>query len=782
MNNDNNENVDATDIIDTSSSTVNAASSWILAAFIFMILGWVFSFTMMAAHTDAARYHIYPCFESTYFDRKAGARVFTYLGVFHIAAGAIILWFLSRGIRLCRPPLCLVSTPMRIPITGEYWTILEIIVVAFFVAVQGSTILVRAYRKFHNDWDPERDSSKVWYEISTTLGKTAAITILFLLLPIAKSCFWLDLFNYKFERAVKFHRWLAWFLVWVVVIHATAAITSLLIAKHFKACMWPSNKCISPATSDWGTYDSVKNSRTIDYGWLSALVALPLVISSTPWFRRNKFEWFYFTHFLFVPFFILLHLHYDQFIYYAAPGLAAYLLDKVIFWCSTRSHSKIISLTTPAPGFVRMTIALADGKAFEPGQWVLIKVPVISRLQWHPMSIASGAIADQPQNCITLDFKVLGDWTRRLHTLAIDWDPAQNLVCVASPHGNSHSQLTSYLNHPAVIMFAGGIGITPMISALRTTIVSNKGGDGSPPSQFPIVRRVVLVWCVRRLSVVNLYRDELARLQSLQGGPYRCEVQVIVHATLSENEDNDEAAHFVAIDFDSKDTKDTPHDGSQHGPKRCCGLTETPWLRGLQGYYHQLVLTLGAGGGYLLGIFIANVMIVEIGPWRFEYNALLQLGLALFFASIVSFGLMDRNVFFYVSSFGSMLTRTEKNSHQRLQNDANEVAIKTTKEKESHRHHHHHHHPNSSKHGTSAAANENMPVSHCPELSVCLGCRPDTEEITNEMKNWCTENNVSSVGVAVCGPDSLVQSVTRACNQASSSCVHFVVDAETFEW
>jgi len=298
-------------------------------------LAWTAAFTVMATHTQVVRSKVYPALSSQYFPNKSGARVFTYLGVFYVVAGAIVLgWFWcftatsatetrqardgnvrggTRYRQLMPRPTPWLVTPLR---GGMYrhcnWSRLEILaLVVGFLGVQAATIVTRAANKFYDDWLPTWNASKLWYEVAKTLGKTLAITLLVLFLPVAKHCFWSDAFNYQFERSIKFHRWLGWFFVATLIAHATCAVVALALAGQFKNCMWPSNRCINPQYQ-WGTWRSEESSRIITYGWTAALFAvLPMALTSLYQVRRRHFEWFYYTHFLFVPMIILAHLHYD---------------------------------------------------------------------------------------------------------------------------------------------------------------------------------------------------------------------------------------------------------------------------------------------------------------------------------------------------------------------------------------------------------------------------------------------------------------------------------------
>jgi predicted ferric reductase len=700
------------------------AMQWLLAFAIFAVLSWVGIFTVLGTHTDVVRDDIYPGLSSKYLEEKEGARIFTYLGVFYIVGGIVSLGFLSGGVRLPKPTPKMARS-FRLPLLGEYWSVLELCALIIFVLVQVATITTRVMKRYHEYYSWPAD--KLWYEVSKTLGKTAAITLSVLFLPVCKSCFWWDLFNCKFERAVKFHRFLAWFWVLVVIVHATTATASLVLAGQFKECTWPSDACQEPGV----TYKSFSTSRRIMYGWIAGLIMLPLVLTSLPWFRRHKFEWFYYTHFLFVPALILMHLHFPDLIYYTAPGLAAYVLDKIVWWCSSRRPAKIISLRTTAPGFVRLAIALEPGFSFEPGQWIQLKVPAVSRLEWHPMSVASAP----GHSSFTVDIKVLGDWTRGLETLATKFDPSLNehtRAFVDKFHGSSHSQMHGYLSHPAVLMIAGGIGVTPMMSALRKLVE-----DGA---SLPVVRRAVLVWVVRKESVIDLYREELTRLQALTKTANGCDVDVLVYATLSEKEDD---AEFVPVEIEVPRDETIPRSDSS-----------APFRQLFKGYSQMLVLTVTAGVGYFAGIYAANVISYEKTAWPYEYTALLQLGLALIFTtcSIIA-GISISSTHCFQSSA----------NRKRCSSDESKMSLNEENTCSS----------------TDACFRSQFEVN---ELRIVVGCRPNLNEILNDTGSWCNANKCSTAGVSVCGPEQLVQAVFSGCRQASSSTVQFVVDDETFDW
>ena len=695
----------------------------VLAAVLALSFGWVCVYTAMSTHTDAMRFEIYPALDSTYFTEKAGARIFAYLGVFYLWLAFVCYAAMQKGIQLPKPTLTMVRT-YQVPWTNCTVSVIEAMAVFLFLVLLTATFVARVVNRFEFGYWP---SERYVYEVAKTLGKTIALILMFILFPVSKKCFWCDMFNFQFERAIKFHRWLAWLLVWAVIIHAVIAIASLIMVDQFKNCMWPNEECEKPG--GWENWEGLKTSRIFTYGWITFVIGIPLVITSLPWFRRNKFEWFYYTHFLFIVFLVMAHLHYDELIYYTAPGLAAYVLDKTLWWCSSRRRTKIVNLSSPAPGFCRITIAVDQSHTFEPGAWVQLKIPAISVLEWHPMSVASCP----GHATITIDIKVLGDWTERLARLATCFDasrPSHTCVFVDNFYGSSHTKMQGYLGHPAVLMFSGGIGITPMISALRHLVEDS--------SRYAHIRKVVFVWICKKESVLELYRDELARLQSMKTTASGCEIEVIVHATLSEEEDD---RNYTAIDVG-----DSTSTCCHHGPVE--ENTHYPFMQHPMGTRHRLILTICAGCGCLLGIFLANVFAHD-NEWRPEWVSILQLFLAVLFSAVwVAFGM---SAFWQRCGLPCPSRQASEETGSETQPDDSSF--------------------------------NNMHAGEAGELSVVLGCRPDVLTILLAMKDYCKANTISTAGVSVCGPEQLVRTVANTSREvSSSSSVNFVVDDETFDW
>ncbi|NMI01401.1 ferric reductase-like transmembrane domain-containing protein [Pseudonocardia acidicola] len=122
-----------------------------------------------------------------------------------------------------------------------------------------------------------------------------------------------------------------------------------------------------------------------------------------------------------------------------------------------RRESEAVSTLVLAPAGRRRP-GRREQMAFAPGQfaWLRLHRSVLVAEE-HPFTIASGALAE---GMIEFTIRHVGDYTRLLSHL----HPGQT-VYLDGPHGTfsvDHTQATG------LVLIAGGVGITPMMSMLRT--------------------------------------------------------------------------------------------------------------------------------------------------------------------------------------------------------------------------------------------------------------------------------------------------------------------------
>lgn len=187
------------------------------------------------------------------------------------------------------------------------------------------------------------------------------------------------------------------------------------------------------------------------------------------------------SHFVFVVFLAFSYLHTpSHFLPYLVSAAVIYGGDKLVRCVWGLLPKRTTEIDVSSADVVRLKFrknqAAVMLNRYQPGQYVFLNVPSVSLLQWHPFSLTSSpsSLYAEDELCI----RVLGDFTKRLHAHASRASSHKRplYVRVDGPYGNVNLDFKA---HPNGIFFAGGIGITPIISIVRS--VYNLP-DSSPPA------------------------------------------------------------------------------------------------------------------------------------------------------------------------------------------------------------------------------------------------------------------------------------------------------------
>lgn len=241
---------------------------------------------------------------------------------------------------------------------------------------------------------------------------------------------------------------------------------------------------------------------------VAALLLLTALVVSSVWRKELciPYEVWRFWHTLAaISVIVLSLLHIFSVSYYAASpakvlfwGALALLWAATIVWAHVvkpllrRSRPYEVVEVRPEAGEA-WTIALApldhEGMRFKPGQfaWLTLGQSAFT-LNEHPFSFSSSALR---HDRVEFTIKELGDFTSTVKHI-----PHGQTAYLDGPHG---SFSTDQHDAPEYFFFAGGIGITPIMSILRT--LSDRRDK----------RRLVLLYGSKTLEEMT-FRDELQRL------------------------------------------------------------------------------------------------------------------------------------------------------------------------------------------------------------------------------------------------------------------------------
>lgn len=241
-------------------------------------------------------------------------------------------------------------------------------------------------------------------------------------------------------------------------------------------------------------------------GTIASIAIILMALISVPWMRKNKFEIFYYTHkFLCLVAIIGSVLHYLICIYYFIPPLILYIVDIILRYVHTKkaiySNVKIIGDKKHGKSVV-LTITMLDYNNIKPGSYFFIKCNKISRIEWHPISLAY-EYNDNLVFCI----KGVGNntWSSNLQKFQNKNITEDNSVFLQGPYGHS---LLDYKKdiYKSIICVAGGIGITPYISILHHI------SELCFLRKMRNLKKVYLIWVIPNISLLVEFNHRLILL------------------------------------------------------------------------------------------------------------------------------------------------------------------------------------------------------------------------------------------------------------------------------
>lgn len=162
-------------------------------------------------------------------------------------------------------------------------------------------------------------------------------------------------------------------------------------------------------------------------GWPILGILIIMIICSLPFVRRGgHFEVFYWTHMLYVPFWILLIIHAEVFWYYFIVPFTVFIIEKI--WGSrlikkARYGDIFITEVGLLPsGVCHLVITRPESFRYRPGDYIFLQIPAIARFEWHPFTISS---APEMKGHIWLHVRTAGHWTKQLYEYFSAIDPIQ---------------------------------------------------------------------------------------------------------------------------------------------------------------------------------------------------------------------------------------------------------------------------------------------------------------------------------------------------------------------
>ena len=234
-----------------------------------------------------------------------------------------------------------------------------------------------------------------------------------------------------------------------------------------------------------------------------------LWVFALPRVRALRFEAFHYSHLFYLAFFPLLFVHGKNFIAWGTLPCGLFVLDRALRMLRRSHRSQVLSATALRSQVTRLELARPPGFEHRATDYLFLRIPEISRHEWHPFTISSAPEREH----LSLHVRALGNWTRRLHALVAGGrtgEAANMEVEIDGPYGAPCSHIFSAKK---VVLIGAGIGATPFASVLESIALASEQGR-----KLGQLEKVHFFWVNRDQKGFEWFRVLLAAIERTDQG------------------------------------------------------------------------------------------------------------------------------------------------------------------------------------------------------------------------------------------------------------------------
>ncbi|KAK0751459.1 FAD-binding domain-containing protein [Schizothecium vesticola] len=413
----------------------------------------------------------------------------------------------------------------------------------------------------------------VW--LSRGAGLVLSVDGMLILLPVCRTIMRFLRPKIRFiplDENIWMHRQLAYSMLFFTIIHTTA---------HYVNFYNVEKTQIRPVTAVQIHYAQPGGIT----GHVMLLCMLLMYTTAHHRIRQQSFETFWYTHHLFIPFFLALYTHtVGCFVRDTAEGFSPFAGDQYwehcigylgwrwelwtgAFYLCERLYREIRAIReTKITRVVRHPYDVVEIQFNKPsfkykaGQWLFLQVPSVSKYQWHPFTITSCP----HDNYVSVHVRQVGDFTKELgeavgagasNAKLYDSVDPMGLYEVALQNGQKMPPLRidgpygapaeDVFENEIAVLIGTGIGVTPWASILKNIWHLRNGPN--PPTRL---RRVEFIWVCKDtnsfewfhflLSSLEQQSNEAARVPGSSGVEF-----LKIHTYLTQKLDIDTTQNIV---------------------------------------------------------------------------------------------------------------------------------------------------------------------------------------------------------------------------------------------
>mmetsp|Transcript_6505 Transcript_6505/g.12247 ORF Transcript_6505/g.12247 Transcript_6505/m.12247 type:complete len:532 (-) Transcript_6505:118-1713(-) len=221
------------------------------------------------------------------------------------------------------------------------------------------------------------------------------------------------------------------------------------------------------------------------------LLVVPSILSI---FRRLYFDIWYYSHVILATAAVVLVVIHGTLNLLIVLAWWVVDLGTRYLLMTGRLYPREASLRAMPGDIVEISFPKTDALEYDPGQFLMISIPKLGFSQFHPFSISSS-----PNNkFVTMHTKSIGGWTQRLMELAKKESKVN--ILIEGPYGNLAVDINDSNRYKTVVLIAGGIGVTPLLSVANDLLQQVQNGREMTKIRF--------VWTIRSPDILQTMKDK----------------------------------------------------------------------------------------------------------------------------------------------------------------------------------------------------------------------------------------------------------------------------------
>ncbi|OQR91118.1 hypothetical protein THRCLA_09103 [Thraustotheca clavata] len=379
---------------------------------------------------------------------------------------------------------------------------------------------------------PKMNSTQKIDLIGKTLGFSCLYNMTFLALPATRHCFWMEWLSIPYAHGIKYHRWLGVVTIVALFLHMAFYIKFYDDENELDVLL----PCFNCNIASEGRENWVNT-----FGWLSGISMFIMAGTSLPFIRRRFYNTFYLTHFLFIPAAIFAVLHWGPIIIWLFVTIVLYIVNRMMSSATIQAPVSIAHAVATPHHVTELVVECAT--SYQAGDVVYLKVPAVSKTQWHPFSVASTPL--HTPGLMTIYIKTLGPWTQKVHEYVRQCTEAK-VNPVVYMDGGYPSPALIPASYEKVVFIGGGIGVTPLMAQIMHVLHTNS------------TQQVHLIWHVRDARMMVHFQDWFHQATML-ADTSRLRFHLYVTQKTSSMDIADEKVHLTQFKLEEPSVQPRPY-------------------------------------------------------------------------------------------------------------------------------------------------------------------------------------------------------------------------------